>query len=98
MGLIGSDYRHALQGTDQRDFVADCDAIIVPWNYLFVVRIRAFDQPSEDSGERRSEAQVIVTLCDLEIFLSWEQTTDLLERFWWNNQISTWGTDRRDRQ
>src|SRR5688572_10428040 len=39
---------------------------------------------------------MIVTLCNLQIFFSWKKSTYLLQCFWWNDQIATWSSNRRN--
>src|SRR5437773_2623556 len=98
MCLVGGNYRHSLKGACKRDFVCNGYPIIVLRDHLLIVRIWTLYQTGENRGEWRSEANVIVAACDLQLLLRWEQPSHLLQCFRRNDQVTRWRVSRVNRQ
>ena len=71
--------------------------VVLPRDDLLVVRVRPLDQPGEDLGRGRAEAEMVVAPGDLDFLLGAEQPADLLERLGRHDQIGLGRASRRRR-
>jgi len=88
MCLVRGNYRHSLHALANAIFISNSNAIVVLWDDLLIIRVRPFNQTGEDRCKRRPESNMVISPCNLELFLGGKETPYLLKRFRRNDQIT----------
>src|SRR6266699_3474331 len=87
MRLVTRYDAHAAQRRGYRGLIDGRLLVVLARDHLLVVRIRPFDQSRKDQRAAGAEADMVVTLGELDLGIAGIEPANLLERLGWDDQV-----------